>query len=121
MGESPEAWYGYVEGIEKTVAALSVAAPDARHVVLSGRHARRVHAELAGRASMGGRTVGLLSGFASTAKEGAQGAALLADGLAGGRSVELVDTLGIRDASGTLLDYLHVISPSDARRRIGLR
>jgi predicted butyrate kinase (DUF1464 family) len=121
IGEPAEARQAYVEGVEKTVAMLSVAAPDARAIVLSGRHASSVHRELAGRSSMAGRTLSVLSGFAATAKEGAQGAAILADGLAGGRSAEIVDTLGIRDASGTVLDHLHVISPSDARRRIGLR
>lgn len=121
MGDVPEAWHAYLEGVEKAVASLSVAVPDAREVVLSGRHARRVHEELTVRSSMAHRAVRVLSGFASEAKEGAQGAALLADGLAGGRSAELVATLGIRDASGTCLDHLHVISPSDARRRVGVR
>lgn len=120
LGES-EARHAYLEGVEKAVAALSVAAPDAREVVLSGRGARAMHAPLAARSSMAGRTVRVLSGFAATAKEGAQGAALLADGLAGGRSAEIVDSLGIREASGTALDHLHVISPADARRRLGLR
>ena len=39
-------------------------------------------------------------------KEAAQGAAILADGLAGGRYREVVDALKIRDASGTVLDWL---------------
>jgi predicted butyrate kinase (DUF1464 family) len=120
LGES-EAWRAYLEGIEKAVAALSVAAPGAREVVLSGRGARATQAALAACSSMAGRPIRVLSGFAVTAKEGAQGAALLADGLAGGRSAEIVDSLEIREASGTVLDHLHVISPSDARRRIGLR
>jgi predicted butyrate kinase (DUF1464 family) len=39
-------------------------------------------------------------------KEAAQGAALIADGLAGGRTSPLVDHLRLRDASGTCLDGL---------------
>ncbi len=39
-------------------------------------------------------------------KHAAQGAALLADGLAGGRNSGLVDSLDLRSASGTALDYL---------------
>jgi predicted butyrate kinase (DUF1464 family) len=39
-------------------------------------------------------------------KRAAQGAALLADGLAGGRHEDLVESLAIRHASGTVWDYL---------------
>ena len=39
-------------------------------------------------------------------KHAAQGAALLADGLAGGRHADLVDALRLREASGTALDGL---------------
>ena len=120
MGETPDAWAAYVEGVVKTVVSLTVSAPDAGDVILSGRHAERVHAALAERRELRGRRVTRLTGFAETAKEGAQGAALVADGLAGGAAAELVETLGIRDASGTALDYLWVISPAEARRRIGL-
>jgi predicted butyrate kinase (DUF1464 family) len=67
-----------------------------------------------------GGSVEMLSGFASVAKHAAQGAALLADGLAGGGNAGLVEALGIREASGTVLDHLFVISPEAARRRLGL-
>lgn len=40
----------------------------------------------------------------SWVKHAAQGAALLADGLAGGENADLVDTLELRHASGTILD-----------------
>jgi hypothetical protein len=56
-----------------------------------------------------------IAGFAEIAKAAAQGAALIADGLAGGRSSVLVDTLGIREARGSVLDHLHVIDPAAAR------
>jgi predicted butyrate kinase (DUF1464 family) len=64
--------------------------------------------------------VRLLKGFAAQAKQGAQGAALVADGLSGGRNAALVDRLRIREARGTVLDHLVVISPATARRRLGL-
>ena len=63
-------------------------------------------------------TVRPLAGFAVAAKQGAQGAALIADGLAGGRCAPLVEHLRIREASGSVLDHLHVISPEVARRRL---
>src|SRR5439155_689004 len=62
----------------------------------------------------------LLQGFARVAKEGAQGAALVADGLAGGRHRQLVETMAIRAARGTVLDHLYVVPRDAARRRLGL-
>jgi predicted butyrate kinase (DUF1464 family) len=62
----------------------------------------------------------LLEGFAGTAKEGAQGAALIADGLAGGANRALVELLAIREARGTVLDHFYVIPREQARRRLGL-
>jgi predicted butyrate kinase (DUF1464 family) len=61
-----------------------------------------------------------LRGFGRVAKQGAQGAALIADGLAGGMHRDLVETLRLREAGGTVLDYLRVITPQDARSRLGL-
>src|SRR2546429_469580 len=62
----------------------------------------------------------LLEGFAHTAKEGAQGAALIADGLAGGVNRALDERLAIREARGTVLDHLYVVPREQARRRLGL-
>jgi predicted butyrate kinase (DUF1464 family) len=116
------AWEAYVESAVKAVAALLVAAPRASHVMLSGRLAGVVHDELARRfsAALPGLSVSVLTGFAAVATQAAQGAALVADGLAGGRAASLVDAFGIRDARGTVLDHLHVISPDAARARLGI-
>ena len=112
-----------VESTAKAVVSLNVSAPSARDVVLSGRLARvgAIRDRLAGRLPevMHGGTVHVLAGFAAVAKHAAQGAALIADGLAGGTATALVERLGIREATGTVLDYLYVISPDAARRRIG--
>ncbi len=111
----------YVEGIVKMVAQLLCSAPEADEVMLSGRRAadpevlRRISDKLAGP-----RQVRPLAGFASVAKEGAQGAALIADGLAGGTHGELVERLRLRHAAGTVLDNLYVITPDTARSRLGL-
>jgi predicted butyrate kinase (DUF1464 family) len=100
---------------------MLVAVPRPREIVLSGRMARveAVQRELA-RRLCGYAPVHVLTGFARVAKEAAQGAALLADGLAGGAHASLVDALGIREARGTVLDHLHVITPAAARRRLGI-
>jgi predicted butyrate kinase (DUF1464 family) len=118
------AWDSYLESAVKAVASLSVAVPRVRDVVLSGRLAAvsGVRDELTRRFAsvLVEPSVHLLAGFAAIAKQGAQGAALMADGLAGGRSASLVGTLGIREASGTVLDHLYVITSADARTRLGI-
>jgi predicted butyrate kinase (DUF1464 family) len=115
------AWDAYIESAVKSVAALLVAVPDAREILLSGRMARveAVCRELTLRLSSFG-VVHRLRGIARVAKEAAQGAALIANGLAGGAMSSLVEALAIREASGTVLDHLHVIDTGTARRRLGL-
>jgi predicted butyrate kinase (DUF1464 family) len=114
----------YVESLLKAVAALTVSAPRPDEVILSGRLAQlpTLGRELAQRLTdvVPGASLHILSGFAATSKHAAQGAALIADGLAGGRCAALVQTLGIRDAHGTVLDHLHVISQAAARARLGI-
>jgi predicted butyrate kinase (DUF1464 family) len=114
----------YLESAVKAVASLMISAPSARSVVLSGRLARvpTIRGGLMSRLLrvMPGGTVEALTGIATVAKHAAQGAAILADGLAGGSAVELVETLGIREATGTVLDHLHVITRDVARQRLGI-
>jgi predicted butyrate kinase (DUF1464 family) len=118
------AYNAFIEGAVKAVAALSVSVPHATEVVLSGRFAYldSVREELTRRfeGMDAGRSVHLLTGFSAVVKQASQGAALIADGLSGGDSAALVDRLGIRQASGTVLDHLYVISPDTARRRLGI-
>jgi len=118
------AWDAYIESAVKAVVMLRVTAPRAHEVVLSGRLARvpGVRAALTERLSSvaAGVSVSVLAGFAVSARQAAQGAALLADGLAGGPSADLVRVLGLREASGTVLDHLFVMSPAAARSRLGI-
>lgn len=115
------AFDAFLEGAVKAVRALQVSAPLAGEVLVSGRLG--TDPAVRERLAQGLRDLGpvrALTGFAKHAKQGAQGAALIADGLAGGGQRELVDTLRIREASGTVLDHLYVITPRDAKRRLGL-
>jgi predicted butyrate kinase (DUF1464 family) len=115
------AWLAFIESAVKSVAALRVSVPDPFEILLSGRVARapsvvrELHLRLSTIAP-----VRRLHGYASVSKEAAQGAALIADGLAGGRHAVLTDVMGIRDASGTVLDHLRIITPETALRRLGL-
>jgi predicted butyrate kinase (DUF1464 family) len=120
-GNRPLALRAYVEGAAKAVRQLQCSAPSADEILLSGRNA--ADPEIRQLLSTELRDVGvlrLLTGFAATAKQGAQGAALLADGLAGGREGELVERLRVREAKGTVLDHLVFISPAVARQRLGI-
>ena len=121
-GDGPErARAAFVESAVKAVRALTVAIPAPREILLSGRALAEPGVEEGLRAELTAVAPVLpLQGFARVAKIPAQGAAILADGLAGGRWAPLVETMRIRAASGTALDHLVVISPADARRRLGL-
>lgn len=118
------AWSAYVESAVKSLAGLATSVPGVRDIVLSGRLARdlNLHDELTERLEpvIGKPMIRALDGFAPDVKQAAQGAALVADGLAGGWFAALVQTMRLREAAGTVLDHLHVISPADARRRLGL-
>lgn len=109
----------YLEGAAKAVHLLRSSAPAADQVLVSGRAAADGDLlERLGGMLTGVATVRPLAGFAVATKQGAQGAALIADGLAGGRCAPLVQHLRIREAGGSVLDHLHVISPEAARRRL---
>lgn len=111
----------YIEGVIKTVRQLCCSAPSAEQIVVSGR--KGAEPEILQRLTRALADLGpvrLLRGFAAVAKQGAQGAALLADGLSGGRRAALVDRLRLREAGGTVLDHLLFISPETAKRRLGI-
>jgi predicted butyrate kinase (DUF1464 family) len=111
----------YVEGAAKMAVQLLRSAPDTEEILLSGRHASDVAIVARIRRALADVCqVRVLDGFATVAKQGAQGAALIADGLAGGANRALVDHMRLRNAGGTVLDYLYVVSPDTARARLGL-
>jgi len=115
------AWEAFVEGATKAATALATSVlPLPTEFVLSGRlaHVEAVEHAIRRRLDRVAPTF-LLEGFAAVAKEGAQGAALIADGLAGGKHRPLVELLGIRAARGTALDHLYFITAARARARLG--
>ena len=100
-----------LEGVDKAVASLLTSVPNPREILLSGRLARIPEFEAMVRKRLahygvGIRRVGWLPG-ARQVKEAAQGYAMVADGLAGGRFADLVRWMRIPEASGTALDYLY--------------
>jgi predicted butyrate kinase (DUF1464 family) len=98
----------YVESLRKAVAGLLAVTPFAE-VVLSGRlcEVEPVLAQEVRRAlALAAPVVELPSLPGAWVKHAAQGAAVLADGLAGGRYTPLVERLELRGAAGTVLDGL---------------
>jgi predicted butyrate kinase (DUF1464 family) len=102
--EGPEA---FRESLVKHTAALRAITPFDR-LYLSGAAAER--GEIARLATEALAPFGTLHPLRSLhgawVKHAAQGAALLADGLAGGRHAGLVESLALRGAAGSVWDYL---------------
>ncbi len=103
------AWEAFMEGIEKMVRALKTSVKNPKAVILSGRLSNipEIYKELENRLSEIAK-VEKLEGFHARAKAAAQGAALIADGLAGGRTSKLIEHMKITEASGTVLDHVYI-------------
>lgn len=114
------AWDALIEGTVKDVASVSVSLERFDAILLSGRLSRveKIRSELERRLSRFAPTR-RVRGFARIAKEAAQGAALIANGLAGGSCEPLVESLGIREASGSVLDYVYFDKIRELRRKLG--
>jgi predicted butyrate kinase (DUF1464 family) len=101
------------EGAAKAALALTVSVPAPREILLAGR--------LAAAPGMAEALQARLAHVApvrpAAGRSAALGAAILADGLAGGRHAALVERLGLRDARGSALDHLRL----DGADRIRLR
>ncbi|HKW42456.1 MAG TPA: DUF1464 family protein [Gemmatimonadales bacterium] len=116
----PVALAAFVEGAIRAARGLEASVPEPREVLVSGRALEESDVGERLVAALGRiAPVHPLRGFA-LAKPAAQGAAILADGLSGGRWRDVVDNMRLRAAHGTVLDHLVVISRSAARRRLGL-
>jgi predicted butyrate kinase (DUF1464 family) len=102
-----DGWRALLEAACKAVRGLLVSAPAPHEIIVSGRLARvpEVVAELGSSLGDIAAVVALVPGRASAA---AHGAALLADGLAGGPNAALTDVLELSESSGTVLDHLRL-------------
>jgi predicted butyrate kinase (DUF1464 family) len=120
LGETGRARFR--EGVVKTVAGLRAATPF-DEVLLSGR-LLETEPSLAEAVEAGLRRfvgVGRLASLPGAwVKQAAQGAALLADGLAGGRWAPLVERLRLREAAGTVMDHLTQPRADEVRAAFGL-
>lgn len=99
-----------IESVVKGVASTMVSVPQPKEILLSGRLTRikKVYDKLTQRLAKFAptRRIGWLEG-AREVKESAQGYAIVADGLAGGKFAELIEWMDIKKAKGTALDYIY--------------
>jgi len=107
-----EAWRSFQEGVVRSIAMeLAAFEKPPGEILLSGRLSRvpRLFERLSGVVERVSKLpVRLLDGFTDEVKEAAQGAALLANGIAGGAYKDLVESMRIKEARGTVLDYVRL-------------
>src|SRR3954468_18267268 len=113
-----DGWLALEEGAAKAALALTISAPAPREILVSGRLAQApgVIAALGDRLAAVA-PVRAVAGAGAGPSAAAHGAAVLADGLAGGRYAALVDRLGVAEASGSALDHLRVHGAARIRLR----
>ena len=104
-----ESWNMLLESIVKGVAAMTVAVEKPRELLLSGRLSGipEIAETLAAKLSQFGK-VRKVGRQARVAKEAAEGAYIIGDGLLGGKYKGIVDCLELRGARGTMFDYIQV-------------
>jgi predicted butyrate kinase (DUF1464 family) len=105
-------WLALEEGAAKAALAMTISAPAPREILVAGRLA-----EAPGLLDALGERLSAVAPVRRVAKAAARGAAVLADGLAGGRYARLVERLGVRDASGSALDHLRIHGADQIRLR----
>ncbi len=118
--EIEEAKNAYLEGAVKDVLSLT-ASVKPEEILVSGRISRvkGLFEELKERLEVA--PVRRVGGFnVKNIKEAAQGAALIANGLAGGKYKKLVDVMKIKDARGTSLDYILLPEIENLKKEYGV-
>jgi predicted butyrate kinase (DUF1464 family) len=113
-----EGWLALEEGAAKAALALTVSAPTPLEILVAGRlgQAPGVVEALDERLATVA-PVRAVAGLGAGASAAAHGAAVIADGLAGGRYAALVERLGVRDAGGSALDHLRMHGAERVRLR----
>lgn len=100
-------WNTILESVTKGVAAMNVVVEEPREILLSGRLARipEIAETLTIKLSKFGK-VRPLGRKAKIAKEAAEGAYIIAEGLLGGKYKNIVDCMELGKASGSMFDHI---------------
>ncbi len=104
-----EAWNRMMEDLEKSIASLTASVPEPKEILISGRMTEfpEGRGELSERVEKYAPVQKIRPlEKADKVKEAAQGYAMTADGLKGGRFGKIIDQLEIENAKGTALDYI---------------
>ena len=102
-------WSMMLESIAKGVAMIMVSVEKPREILLSGRLSRIPAIEQALTVKLSPfREVRRVGRQAKIAKEAAEGAYIIGEGLSGGKYKGVVDCLELRGAKGTMFDYILV-------------
>ncbi|MFH1639952.1 MAG: DUF1464 family protein [Chloroflexota bacterium] len=102
-----DAWNMLLEGVTKSVAAMTISVKEPKEILLSGRLTGipRIFEALKETLSRYG-TVRRITGRAKTAKLAAEGAYIIGEGLLGGKYEGIVSALKLNEASGTMYDHI---------------
>ncbi len=112
-------WQALEEGAVKAALALTASVRAPLEILVAGRLAAAPGLlDALGERLADVAPVLAVSGPAARAKAASQGAAVLADGLAGGRWATLVERLRLREASGTALDHLRIRGASHIEKNL---
>jgi predicted butyrate kinase (DUF1464 family) len=106
----------FVESLVRAVAGELTVTPGAREILLSGRLSRVAGFREPVMAALSRLGPVRCLDLGPEVKEAAWGAAMIADGLAGGPYRELVDVMRLREARGTALDELYLKGAEEVRR-----
>jgi len=100
----------FIEGILKDISQL-LAVSDAKAIILSGGMSEKLEIENKIKIKIKKNKIKIkkLKGLKGSlnSSHAAQGAAIIADGLCGGKYKELIEHLELKNASGTVFDYLY--------------
>jgi len=102
-----ESWNMMLESISKGIAAMIIAVEKPREILLSGRLSGipEITETISARLSRFG-SVRKVRRQARVAKEAAEGAYIIGEGLLGGKYKGIIDSLQLRGAGGTMFDHV---------------
>jgi len=102
------AWNMLIESVVKSVAMINISTKNSKEILLSGRLAQipEITRELQKELSSFGSIRDIRRG-GEMAKEAAEGACIIGNGLLGGKYKGIVDSLKLREAKGTIYDYIY--------------
>ncbi|HLI46457.1 MAG TPA: DUF1464 family protein, partial [Geobacterales bacterium] len=119
MMRNEEAKEAFFEGIEKMVACTMVSTGYPREILISGRlsNYEDIFEEVRLRLRKYSK-VRKIIGLSKKVKTAAQGAAILANGLAGGIFKKLIENMEIERSNGTVLDHVKIFKAKEIMKKL---